>query len=69
MLQDAVAVLSDLGVFPVIGLVAVITLAVSLYRRFCSGGVGAYGASYDHPGAWTEDDYYNFAMRPGQYDD
>ncbi len=69
MLQDAISALTQLGVFPVIALVAVISLAVNLYRRFRNGGSGAYGASYDHPGAWTEDDYYNFAMRPGQYDD
>ena len=30
---------------------------------------GVSGPHYDQPGVWTEQDYYDFAMRPGQYED
>ena len=68
-LGDAVLALTDLGLLPVLTLAAVIGLAVQLYRRFRSGGGPVSGPHYDQPGIWTEQDYYDFAMRPGQYKD
>ena len=68
-LGDAILALTDLGLLPVLTLAAVIGLALQLYRRFRNGGGSVAGPHYDQPGAWTEEDYYDFAMRPGQYKD
>ena len=66
--SDAIAVLTDLGVLPVIMLAALIVLAAKLYQRFRYGGGSYSGPGYNEPGhTWTEQDYYEFAMRPGQY--
>ena len=68
-LLDAIRALNDLGILAVIPLGALIGLSVGLYRRFRSGGGAYYGPGYREPGhTWTEQDYYDFAMRPGQYD-
>ena len=68
-LGDAIMALTDLGVLPVLTLAAVVSLAIQLYRRFRNGGGGVSGPHYDQPGVWTEQDHYDFAMRPGQYED
>jgi hypothetical protein len=68
-LGDAILLLTDIGVLPVLTLAAVIGLAVQLYRRFRNGGGIVPGPHYDQPGVWTEQDYYDFAMRRGQYED
>ncbi len=69
-LGDAISALVDLGLLPVLALAVVIGLAVNLYRRFRSGGGSYSGPGYNEPGhQWTEQDFYEFAMRPGQYEE